>query len=249
MPCSPVGWADARSVVGLGPSCRRAGEVVWDDTPSGARRARRPCRPAGPGVEQRRREPSGTRRRELPRHERVPTRGQSTDGPIVMGSTHCDDGMEHAWSPGSTAAGRRPYPLDRVGAPSCGAGSGGARLAGAGGAPPRGRLPPVSTGRQELNLLTRTCGFRRPETLLRTFSTGEPGGLRSEPVMGHDGPTRSPSGLSERRTGFSPPELGSPTAPVVPPTGAVPCRGPVAVGPPPAVGRNARPAGPGPVPS
>ena len=41
--------------------------------------------------------------------------------------------------------------------------------------------------------------------------------------MGHDGLTRSPSGLSERRTGFSPPELGSPTAPVVPPTGAVPC--------------------------
>src|SRR6478736_3142038 len=40
--------------------------------------------------------------------------------------------------------------------------------------------------------------------------------------MGHDGLTRSPSGLSERRTGFSPPELGSPTAPVVPPTGAVP---------------------------
>ena len=41
--------------------------------------------------------------------------------------------------------------------------------------------------------------------------------------MGHDVLTRSPSGLSERRTGFSPPELGSPTAPVVPPTGAVPC--------------------------
>ena len=45
--------------------------------------------------------------------------------------------------------------------------------------------------------------------------------------MGHDGLTRSPSGLSERRTGFSPPELGSPTAPVVPPTGAVPCPPPV----------------------
>jgi hypothetical protein len=41
--------------------------------------------------------------------------------------------------------------------------------------------------------------------------------------MRHDVLTRSPSGLSERRTGFSPPELGSPTAPVVPPTGAVPC--------------------------
>lgn len=54
---------------------------------------------------------------ELPRDERVPTRGQSTDGPIVMGLTHCDDGMEHAWSPGMTAAGRRPHPLDRVGAP------------------------------------------------------------------------------------------------------------------------------------
>ena len=48
--------------------------------------------------------------------------------------------------------------------------------------------------------------------------------------MGHDGLTRSPSGLSERRTGFSPPELGSPTAPVVPPTGAVPC--PHLAGPP-----------------
>ena len=40
--------------------------------------------------------------------------------------------------------------------------------------------------------------------------------------MSHHVLTRSPSGLSERRTGFSPPELGSPTAPVVPPTGAVP---------------------------
>jgi hypothetical protein len=67
------------------------------------------------------------------------------------------------------------------------------------------------------------CGFRRPETRLRTFSAAGWGGLRPEPVMGHDVCTRSPSGSSERRTGFSPPELGSPTAPVVPPTGAVPC--------------------------
>ena len=48
--------------------------------------------------------PSGTVTTELPRDERVPTRGQSTDGPIVMGLTHCDDGMEHAWSPGRSAA-------------------------------------------------------------------------------------------------------------------------------------------------
>ena len=55
---------------------------------------------------------------ELPRDERVPTRGQSTDGPIVMGLTHCDDGMEHAWSPGTIAAGRRLHPVNRVEAPS-----------------------------------------------------------------------------------------------------------------------------------
>ena len=57
---------------------------------------------------------------------------------------------------------------------------------------------------------------------LRTISACRSEGLRGDPVMRHDGLTRSPSGLSERRTGFSPPELGSPTAPVVPPTGAVP---------------------------
>src|ERR671913_559542 len=50
--------------------------------------------------------------KELPRDERVPTRGQSTYGPTVVGWTHCDDGMEHAWSPGRSAAGRRLHPLN-----------------------------------------------------------------------------------------------------------------------------------------
>ena len=63
--------------------------------------------------------PSGTVTTKLPRTGRVPTRGQSTDGPIVMGSTQHDDGMEHAWSPGRFAAGRRLRPSNRAGAPSC----------------------------------------------------------------------------------------------------------------------------------
>ena len=54
--------------------------------------------------------PSGTVTTKLPRTGRVPTRGQSTDGPIVMGSTQYDDGMEHAWSPTRSAAGRRLRP-------------------------------------------------------------------------------------------------------------------------------------------
>jgi hypothetical protein len=33
---------------------------------------------------------------------RVPTRGQSTDGPTVLGWTQHGDGMEHAWSPGAS---------------------------------------------------------------------------------------------------------------------------------------------------
>jgi hypothetical protein len=37
-----------------------------------------------------------------------------------MGLTHCDDGMEHAWSPGTIAAGRRLHPVNRVEAPSRG---------------------------------------------------------------------------------------------------------------------------------
>lgn len=120
-------------------------------------------------------EPSGDRHRELPRDERVPTRGQSTDGPIVMGLTQCDDGMEHAWSPGRTAAGRRPHPLDRVGAPSCGLRPG-ARAAGRPGGPCArdsvlGRDGDLD-GCQCLNLMTETYGFRRHKADLRTFSTG-----------------------------------------------------------------------------
>ena len=109
----------------------------------------------------------------LPRDERVPTRGQSTDGPIVMGLTHCDDGMEHAWSPGRTAAGRRPHPLDRVGAPWCPTRSSG---------PSRGVVDGLLATvwcacgggyRQGLNLRAKTYGFRRPERVLRTFSAGQ----------------------------------------------------------------------------
>ena len=53
----------------------------------------------------------------LPRTERVPTRGQSTDGPIVMGWTQHDDGMEHAWSPTRSTAGRRLRPISGTEAP------------------------------------------------------------------------------------------------------------------------------------
>ena len=63
--------------------------------------------------------PSGTVTTKLPRTGRVPTRGQSTDGPIVMGSTQHDDGMEHAWSPTRSAAGRRLRPITGTEAPSC----------------------------------------------------------------------------------------------------------------------------------
>ena len=63
--------------------------------------------------------PSGTVTTKLPRTGRVPTRGQSTDGPIVMGSTQHDDGMEHAWSPTRSAAGRRLRPITGAEAPSC----------------------------------------------------------------------------------------------------------------------------------
>ena len=93
MPCSPVGSADPRDAPG-------------------------PCRGRGRGVERVVTEPLGDRRDKLPRTERVPTRGQSTDGPIVMGWTQHDDGMEHAWSPRTSAAGRRLRPLYRTGAPS-----------------------------------------------------------------------------------------------------------------------------------
>ena len=60
---------------------------------------------------------SGTVTTKLPRTGRVPTRGQSTDGPIVMGSTQYDDGMEHAWSPTRSAAGRRLRPITGTEAP------------------------------------------------------------------------------------------------------------------------------------
>ena len=60
---------------------------------------------------------SGTVTTKLPRTGRVPTRGQSTDGPIVMGWTQHDDGMEHAWSPTRSTAGRRLRPIYGTEAP------------------------------------------------------------------------------------------------------------------------------------
>ena len=39
-----------------------------------------------------------------------------------MGSTQYDDGMEHAWSPTRSAAGRRLRPITGTEAPSCGGG-------------------------------------------------------------------------------------------------------------------------------
>jgi hypothetical protein len=62
---------------------------------------------------------SGVVTTKLPRTGRVPTRGQSTDGPIVMGLSQHDDGMEHAWSPTRSAAGRRLRPITGTEAPSC----------------------------------------------------------------------------------------------------------------------------------
>ena len=64
-------------------------------------------------------DPLGGRHDKLPRTGRVPTRGQSTDGPIVMGWTQHDDGMEHAWSPTRSTAGRRLRPIPGTEAPSC----------------------------------------------------------------------------------------------------------------------------------
>ncbi len=137
--------------------------------------------------------------------------------------------MEHAWSPTRSAAGRRLRPLIGTEAPSRGGSSrfesGSSRVhvgLGVGG----GcwvRHEAARSSRQRLNLVGQIFGFRREEGFLRAIWTCLSEGLRGESFMGHDGLTRSPSGLSERRTGFSPPELGSPTAPVVPPTGAVPC--------------------------
>ena len=62
-------------------------------------------------------DPLGGRHDKLPRTGRVPTRGQSTDGPIVMGLTQHDDGMEHAWSPTRSTAGRRLRPISGTEAP------------------------------------------------------------------------------------------------------------------------------------
>ena len=142
-----------------------------------------------------------------------------------MGSTHCDDGMEHAWSPGRSAAGRRLRPSNRTEAPSCLRTALGSRSAGRRWVSRRFWRRPerVRRGGQRLNCWTHPSDSVVAEGCLRTISACHCEGLRWDPVMRHDGLTRSPSGLSERRTGFSPPELGSPTAPVVPPTGAVPC--------------------------
>ena len=83
-----------------------------DDSPVGPCPARgRRSRTSGDGP------PRGAVTTKLPRTGRVPTRGQSTDGPIVMGSTQHDDGMEHAWSPTRSTAGRRLRPITGTEAP------------------------------------------------------------------------------------------------------------------------------------
>ena len=142
-----------------------------DDSPVDPCRARGPrSRTSGDGP------PRGTVTTKLPRTGRVPTRGQSTDGPIVMGSTQYDDGMEHAWSPTRSAAGRRLRPINGTEAPSrVGVGSqgvGAARFAAgaSSGCVQVASRQPVKGG-QRLNLVGPTFGFRRERGLLRTIST------------------------------------------------------------------------------
>ena len=116
------------------------------------------------------------------RHHRGPTRGQSTGGPIVVGSSHCDKTRIHAWYPGRLTV----------------------------------RMAPRSRGAIHL--------WGVPPILVRAFTGASfaicaPGGVRDEI-------STLPSEV-ERASAPAPPppELGALTAPVVPPTGAVPFPG------------------------
>ena len=171
MPCWPVGSAAAwvERVGRWPPVCRSATRRGTLSAP------RSRSRTSGDGT------PWGTAVTKLPRTERVPTRGQSTDGPIVMGWTQHDDGMEHAWSPRTSAAGRRLRPLNRTGAPSRRGTVAGVWRPASGAAGPAAvqvaSRQRSGGGRQTLNLLVETFGFRAFQDSLRTISVCRSRGL------------------------------------------------------------------------